>query len=141
MKVKCKSDEVGGKESPFPLQNGKNQKVNLTIGRSYEVYGVALSNGIICYLLVGDHYTFYPVFVPSACFEAPVGALPPGLFPSFGIASTENSLIIGPKDFVGNSDYYVELVDGESSAVEKWKKFKLYVDSFSLQQEYSETLH
>ena len=125
MKAKCKNTRGASDEEPFALSENA-QRTHLSPGEEYLIYGVGVLNGKAVYLVQGT--LPYPDFVPTSCFDPPVGRLPAGL--TMVMDSTPGAMLcMLTGGLLGRSGFYGALVGGDYSAEQEWRAFKCFIDS------------
>jgi hypothetical protein len=125
MKAKCKNMRGTSDVEPFALSESA-QRTHLSVGEEYLIYGVGVLNGKAVYLVQGT--LPYPDFVPTSCFDPPVGTLPAGL--KMVLNSTPGAMLcMLTGGLLARSGFYDALVGGDHLAEQEWQAFKCFVHS------------
>ena len=106
----------------------------LVKGKTYVLYGLWISKGLLFYLIHEFEDIYYPLLMPAGCFSEPTGTMPYNWvmahFPD------DKLIIISSPIFRKNSSIYSEILEVEANdpLAQEWQHFRNYVDSFEIIQ-------
>lgn len=133
MKIKC----IANSGSALP-SDCRNELVNiteetqfhLTIGKTYNVYGMTIFLGYIWYYICDDAYKYYPAWSPSPLFEVVDGRISKYWYYSCksGLNRDDTRVIFSYKEWVEDHGYYEELIDGAKKEVGIFARYKKLMD-------------
>jgi hypothetical protein len=102
-------------------------ELNLSVGRSYEVFGLAFRNDRVWYLVCEESDAEYPVLHLGAFFSLEDARVPSG----WVLTTTPNNLGSGvsllPESWAADPSFLEKLVDGDGPAVAYFEQLKASV--------------
>lgn len=104
----------------------KDMEFQLTVGKSYIVYGLYEWQGKIWYYICDDNYTYFPIHNPAPLFK--IVDPTPSQYWQFRLS--ENGLLeIAFEHWFSIPYYYDKLTDQEEEAVAIFEKYKELMDA------------
>jgi hypothetical protein len=137
MRIKC----IGNRGTDLPQwlidihYAFPSSEFNLTTGEIYTVYAISLWRNTIGYLILTDESTS-PTWEFPELFQIVDPRLPKcwhfGYFGHDGVGDQKSLMALwGYQELVEDKQHYVDLIEGESQAIEIFYKRKLEIDESS----------
>ena len=127
MRVKCianKKQAIDAQYWPDVDRWKRSDELFLTIGKSYDVFGLAIRNDRVWYLVSEEDETEYPYVHLSAFFEVEDASIPPG----WVLTTRENNLgspiSILPARWAADSAFLERLVDEDPDAIAFYRELQ-----------------
>lgn len=97
----------------------EHSRYNLLVGSRYRVFGLSIVDGIVYLCVISE--SDCPLWIPAVLTEIADRSLPSDWCISFGDCGV--SLVMGPKEYLGDVASYTDFVEMFPGAVDKFWKY------------------